>query len=701
MRSRKQRARWRGLLAVAVLVIANLAVLGAAPAAAEGTETLGPPSIALAEGTGVATGGTGLFEQPGTIEVDVPAGASVKQVLLYWQGVASEAKGPDNTVVVDGQTVEGDIIGGPTHFYTVGGVEYFATSLRADITGLGLVGPGSNQLQVDGMDFGRENDGAGVVVIFDTGVGQNHIDLRDGVDTAFAGFTGERATTAPQTFSFAAVDFQRTAELTLMVGSVGTNRSNTVEITVGGQTTTLTNSLSSADGSQWDTFTREVTIPADADSLTVQVLSGDGGGNPASLVWVDAVLSVAACPPAPDIQASTSGAAYALDAELLDQDLINELGRVETQAPPSQQASDEQLTVPVPGVVEAGLLTTSSESSVQSGTAETRSQATTADLNLLSGAITATLVRGVSHSQASFGAATFDSSGSHFVDLEINGDPLTNVAPNTRVAVRNPLMPTQVIAEAVLREESGDSSLGLGVAEAHHSINMIRVTLLEPFGDLEKGAEIIVSHANSEATSPADPCPNPDAVSGLAFAASADARLGGQSVATGNIGEANLPPTGGSDTTAVAEITEPGLIESGTAVDTTSGSLDPDPNATARSVIEDADVLGGLVTADVLDVRASSLADGTTADTTFEVTFTNLQVAGATFDVDPAPNTTITTSLPDGSILVVTLNEQMEAGDGSTVTEGTVNAIHATLFDGDGRVVAEVIVASAHSDART
>ena len=51
---------------------------------ADGNETLGVPGIPIESGSGVAVGGTGLNIQRGTINVDVPAGAIIKQALLYW-----------------------------------------------------------------------------------------------------------------------------------------------------------------------------------------------------------------------------------------------------------------------------------------------------------------------------------------------------------------------------------------------------------------------------------------------------------------------------------------------------------------------------------------------------------------------------------------------------------------------------------------
>ena len=65
------------LLALLLVVIVSIAL-------ADGTETLGPPSIPIASGTGIVAAGTGLVTQPGTIDVDVPG--TVNQVLLYWEG---------------------------------------------------------------------------------------------------------------------------------------------------------------------------------------------------------------------------------------------------------------------------------------------------------------------------------------------------------------------------------------------------------------------------------------------------------------------------------------------------------------------------------------------------------------------------------------------------------------------------------------
>ena len=103
---------------------------------AEGTESLGVPEIPLQSGTAVVGGGTGLFVQPGTITVDVPAGAVVKQALLYWNGFHVTAEsGADSEILVEGISVEGTLIGDPSFFFA----DNHSSSYRADITALGLV----------------------------------------------------------------------------------------------------------------------------------------------------------------------------------------------------------------------------------------------------------------------------------------------------------------------------------------------------------------------------------------------------------------------------------------------------------------------------------------------------------------------------------------------------------------------------------
>jgi hypothetical protein len=303
-----------------------LFVLWAPAALADGTETLGPPGIAIAAGSDVIAAGTGLnlAGQPqgeGTIVFDVPADATVNQVLLYWEGQAEDAGATpvSDTAVVDGVPVVGTLIGGPLFFASpadnalqdrfVFQHEWYDSAYRADITGLGLVGPGANSLFID-IELGPDTrviNGAGVLVVIETPGAASDIQLRDGIDMAFfdvgTGFAPPpRDTTVLQTFSFEPSSSDRTATLDLFFSSVagqvsgqGADRPSSIEVTVGGTTQTFSDLLGSVDGEEWDTVVLPITIPAGADELSVQAFSRDDLGTGklvASFLWVTAALSI-------------------------------------------------------------------------------------------------------------------------------------------------------------------------------------------------------------------------------------------------------------------------------------------------------------------------------------------------------------------------------------------------------------------------
>jgi hypothetical protein len=269
----------------------------------DGSETLGPPSIGISPGTTVVLGGVGLINaQPGTIELDVPMGASVEQVLLYVEGANSTSMmfTPTMSVMVDGNPVVMSFIGGNTGY----GPNLFTSSYRADITSLGVVGPGMNTVVVGGLDFDVDNDGAGILAIIDDGGPMAELEIRDGNDTAYFMNPGRLNVTVPQTFTFPAASTDRFGAVHLFVGSVagGNNsqlgfRPSSIEISCGGSTAVFSDQLDSMDGKFWDTVRLGVAVPAGATSITAQIFSRDDGvvapGNmPASLTWVASAFSV-------------------------------------------------------------------------------------------------------------------------------------------------------------------------------------------------------------------------------------------------------------------------------------------------------------------------------------------------------------------------------------------------------------------------
>ena len=257
-------------------------IISSAPAFADGTEILMPTSAPLTDGSGIVGAGVGLsLAQPDNIEIEIPLGVTVKQVLIYWDGADRNYSGAPpiiggttDTIDVSGYEVEGVFIGGRTFGTTV---QHFA--FRADITTLGLVAPGSNTLAISGLDFGVESDsdresvatGAGVLVIIDDGTSST-IGIFDGSDYAHANckeLDTNCLVTVKRMFSFPAASSARDADLTMFFASVegevsgGGARPSAVRVWVGGAPPIeLIDQLGSKDGEEWDTLNLEFEIPA-------------------------------------------------------------------------------------------------------------------------------------------------------------------------------------------------------------------------------------------------------------------------------------------------------------------------------------------------------------------------------------------------------------------------------------------------------
>lgn len=258
---------------------------------ADGTETLGEPSIAIETGSGFVLAGVGTESKITSFQLDVPIGVDIKQVLLYWSGATREGTPGDDVITVNDTNITGTKIG-------VGPGQKYYESYRADITNLGLVTIGTNSINIGNMDFIAENDGAGIIVIYDDGQTKSDIHMADGLDIAYLNRPEPGQTTIPQTFSFAPEDIARTANIGFLVGSVLKERPNVIRITTGGATVDHFNLLSSAQGSQWDALAIPVTIPAGATDLTVEIQSESDGTDrlPASLTWVNVTLAIPITP---------------------------------------------------------------------------------------------------------------------------------------------------------------------------------------------------------------------------------------------------------------------------------------------------------------------------------------------------------------------------------------------------------------------
>jgi hypothetical protein len=317
----------RRIAAMLIVGVLYVAIPGA-QSLADGTETLAPPQgITIASGTGIIAAGVGLENKDPLIEkkieFSIPVGATVKQVLIYWEGqtplngdidVTFNVNGvPVPAVDPGGTSADSNRIAEPIEFFTLGtGERLFSLAYRADITPLGVVVPGNNSILVTGLDgFGYVNDGAGVLVIYEEpSKPASLIQLRDGNDLAFVNFAPPKNATVPQVFTFPAASQTRVATLSLFFSSgsgelsgQGPLRPSSIEVTVGGVTTTHSNLLESNSGEEWDTHNLLVTIPAGETSLKVEAFSRNDANPgsldplPASFFWLAAGLSVPEVPP--------------------------------------------------------------------------------------------------------------------------------------------------------------------------------------------------------------------------------------------------------------------------------------------------------------------------------------------------------------------------------------------------------------------
>jgi len=302
------------LTALGTLLCLLLLLLPTRAALADGTETLGVPTgITLATGTGIVAAGTGMVNQPETINITVPADATVKQVLLYWEGQMATGVAGDNTIRINGTTeVTGSLIGGPSFFFAGA----FSSAFRADITALNVISPGPNTITLDNLTYSKIANGAGIFVIYDDGTTTAEIDLRDGLDLAYHAFPEPRQNTITQTFNFPAAPMMRKADIVIFASSVeGTasgedHRPDSVEIVVDGVKTIITNPLNSHDGDEWDTLEIEVDIPAGATSMSMRLFSRDDDNtafNPASMSWIGAGFAIIPPEPTITIEKATNG----------------------------------------------------------------------------------------------------------------------------------------------------------------------------------------------------------------------------------------------------------------------------------------------------------------------------------------------------------------------------------------------------------
>jgi hypothetical protein len=300
-------------------------------------------------------------------------------------------------------------------------------------------------------------------------------------------------------------------------------------------------------------------------------------------------------------------------------------------------------------VVSRGLPTTSPTM------ADSQESATVDSVNLLNGVVKATQVQARAHSRRdSTGLSHFSAADSHpspadgstgstFVDLVVAGQAISqSTAPNHEIPL--PLG----IGRVVLNEQV--------IAPDGVTVNAIHVYITNFLG---VSGDLVIASARSNVGRP-----SPVRMSGRSYAALASldplTSTGEQSVVY-----MGCTGTGGKDvivTGSAVAIPAPNgqtLLSSSTAKSLVNGTFTmTGAKAKGTETVQSLSMLDGRITAQVVDVKAETVAAGGSIQSTGSTVFTQLVVDGRPLDA-PAPNTTVT--LP--GLGRVTFNEQACTSD--------------------------------------
>jgi hypothetical protein len=193
-------------------------------------------------------------------------------------------------------------------------------------------------------------------------------------------------------------------------------------------------------------------------------------------------------PPVPVDQPTVGGYAYGTQVlASVGSDVDGQVGKTATVGvPPGSSggriARNTTATVKVPGVINLGAVTSTSQSTASPGYADVTTTNEIAGVNLFNGLITADALKVVSTSKKENGVLT-RSMKLTFVNLVVAGQPIDiNVAPNTTINVAG-------LGKVVINDQIKTFNA--------NRIRGIYIKLLEPNGGLETGAEVEVAVAAS------------------------------------------------------------------------------------------------------------------------------------------------------------------------------------------------------------
>lgn len=308
------------LLVLALLIGSGLALSGRAAYAGntdtplQKVQTYGQCTDGTAYQVKVA--GVGMRTQSsGTINLSLPATATVVKAWLYWNGddPSPGNGGGGGTIKFETEVFSlGDGFtqqtGGPAFWTT----NRFAYAYKADVTS--LVSPSKSSYTFEDPFAGDPNafdipNGAALVVIYqDSAVTTPTIvETWEGMDIAQGSSSPSGSEgISPIRFDFDPAALDRTLHLTTIVGGIGSGEAAQVYYLTGngtppsgdiyGESGVIVRTLpAEEDGARMTTYDDTITVPAGDEWVIVQVRSPDSGG--AQLQWLaETFQMVAACP---------------------------------------------------------------------------------------------------------------------------------------------------------------------------------------------------------------------------------------------------------------------------------------------------------------------------------------------------------------------------------------------------------------------
>ena len=440
---------------------------------------------------------------------------------------------------------------------------------------------------------------------------------------------------------------------------------------------------------------RIVQIPEELTDFTRLELFGSGAVDDIALKVCDPAINPA--------EAATSGEAAPVDGRLATLGLLDLELALGGEADSTQDGLGEdreshealQLTIPQVGRVE--LASSRSESEIDEDLARTTATAEVLDVDLLDGTITADVLRAKAVARATEFGAGSSIEDSVIEGLRINGEPVE--VSRAGETIRIPGVGTLHIME---ERESRD--LQANPRTASTTVNLLRLELTAEGLDLQ--GEIIIGHAQAQASFPRNACSEP-----LNYKVSADAAVVHTQeeilqTETWTARSGPIPTDGGDSSRVVVDTQIPeGEGSFDTGFSQAEGDFDGQTAfGYALAQVQELGLFGGEIVADkvVARTRTEATQDGISSDTSGSLLL-NAQIAGT--DVcralgleslcTPEPNTAFPANIP--GVLQIVLNAQSGCAPGDV--ECNVCMIEVTLGEPNAPT-GQICVAEAHSDAQ-